>query len=236
MRSTKRRGSFSTRRERRRAERARRKRPLRVTRSWFPRLISLAAIAVGSIWFLGWHLFRPGLITAPRACEVESVHDGDTIRVLCGSERSTVRLYCIDAPELSQRPWGQEAKSWLAGHIGQQVLLVADTRDTYGRLVAEVMSTGNSGERQNINLGLVRSGRAPVYPRYCTEKAYYDAQREARAAALGIWGMPGAHQRPWEYRHRATRATMGNRPPLVATPAPMRGALSDALRVEDFAQ
>jgi len=38
---------------------------------------------------------------------VVSIGDGDTIRVIEGGKRITVRLACIDAPELAQAPYGE---------------------------------------------------------------------------------------------------------------------------------
>lgn len=38
---------------------------------------------------------------------VASVGDGDTIRVKEGNRTVTVRLSCIDAPEMAQRPYGE---------------------------------------------------------------------------------------------------------------------------------
>jgi hypothetical protein len=47
---------------------------------------------------------------AGRACTVASIHDGDTLRAVCDGERLQVRLYCIDAPEMSQAPRGARAE------------------------------------------------------------------------------------------------------------------------------
>jgi len=44
---------------------------------------------------------------------VVSVGDGDTIRVLTGKKTVTVRLACIDAPEMKQSPWGQQSSARL---------------------------------------------------------------------------------------------------------------------------
>jgi endonuclease YncB( thermonuclease family) len=38
------------------------------------------------------------------AATVLSVGDGDTLRVVEGSKRLTIRLACIDAPEMAQPP------------------------------------------------------------------------------------------------------------------------------------
>ena len=40
------------------------------------------------------------------AATVLSVGDGDTLRVVDGGKRLTIRLACIDAPETAQRPYG----------------------------------------------------------------------------------------------------------------------------------
>jgi len=47
---------------------------------------------------------------------------------------------------------------------------------------------------------MVRDGWAAVYPQYCDERAYFEAEATARARALGIWASDGLHQRPWESR------------------------------------
>ena len=41
---------------------------------------------------------------------VVGVHDGDTVRLRRDGERVAVRLACIDAPELRQRPRGAAAR------------------------------------------------------------------------------------------------------------------------------
>ena len=54
-------------------------------------------------------------ITTPVAAaelKVLSIGDGDTIRVSSpsGTGKTTVRLACIDAPETSQAPYGNDAR------------------------------------------------------------------------------------------------------------------------------
>ena len=45
--------------------------------------------------------------------------DGDTIRVSSpsGRNKTTVRLACIDAPETSQAPYGNDARRALQGEL-----------------------------------------------------------------------------------------------------------------------
>jgi len=56
---------------------------------------------------------------------VVSVGDGDTIRVKQNNQTITVRLGCIDAPELAQKPWGERSKYRLGQFLpaGQSVRL-----------------------------------------------------------------------------------------------------------------
>jgi micrococcal nuclease len=44
---------------------------------------------------------------------IVSVGDGDTIRVKTPEKTLTIRLACIDAPEMKQQPYGQAASNRL---------------------------------------------------------------------------------------------------------------------------
>ena len=72
-----------------------------------------------------------------------SIGDGDTIRVTSpsGAGKTTVRLACIDAPETSQIPYGNDARQALQADlpIGTEVSLRTKATDRYGRTVAEVL-------------------------------------------------------------------------------------------------
>jgi endonuclease YncB( thermonuclease family) len=135
------------------------------------------------------------------AASVLSVGDGDTITVTEGSRRIKVRLACIDAPETSQSPFGMEARRALQGllPIGSQVNLRTKATDRYGRSVAEVLKGST-----NINQSLVGSGNAFVYWQYisgCDRQTYSRLENDARLKGAGVWSVPGAIQRPWDYRH-----------------------------------
>ncbi|TCT17978.1 thermonuclease family protein [Thiobaca trueperi] len=97
---------------------------------------------------------------------------------------------------MGQRPWGQESRDYLRRIIPQQINLREHDRDRYGRIVGEVF--GHAG--QSLNLALVEAGQAAVYPRYCRESRYFEAQERARAARRGIWEQDGEHQTPWTWR------------------------------------
>lgn len=130
-------------------------------------------------------------------CAVVKVHDGDTLTAFCPKEgKIRVRLYCIDAPELAQKPWGYRARDRLRELAGREVTIVPITRDQYGRMVG-IVQKRRSG---NLNLKLVEEGWAAVYERYCKDRAFYEAQEQARRFKRGIWQVAGLHQRPWEFR------------------------------------
>ena len=161
---------------------------------------ALAGIGIAAPWLIGGSglsLFR-GAITSD-GCRVASIHDGDTLRATCGAEALQVRFFCIDAPEMGQRPWGRESRDFLRSITPRVVTLRVRDTDRYGRKVAEVIDPA-TGEA--LNLAMVRAGRAAVYRRYCSDPSYARAEGEARAAGLGIWSREGEQQRPWEWRVR----------------------------------
>lgn len=137
---------------------------------------------------------------------VISVSDGDTIRVKTSTVIKTIRLACIDAPETSQQPWGNESTATLKQllPIGQVVTLEPVDTDKYNRLVAEVLI----GDR-NINVNMVEEGKAVVYLRYlknCVkhQNSFIQAEKSAKEKSLGFWSQPDP-QMPWDFR-RAVRS------------------------------
>lgn len=145
------------------------------------------------------------------AATVISVGDGDTLRVLDGGRKVTIRLACIDAPEKAQTPQGGLAREALKSlaPVGSVVSMRPQTTDRYGRTVAELIRGG-----ENVNLILVRSGQAFVYEQYldqCHALAYRQAQRVAEFQRAGVWAVPGCLMRPWDWR-AATRQGGSSRP------------------------
>ena len=107
---------------------------------------------------------------------VVSVGDGDTMRVREGGRLLTIRLACIDAPEMGQRPYGAIAREALQRltPVGSEVVLQIQTTDRYGRSVAEVFRGA-----ENVNLALVRQGAAFAFPKYldqCHVQSYLSAE------------------------------------------------------------
>ena len=142
----------------------------------------------------------PATAQADYRARVVSIGDGDTIRVRHGDKVETIRLACIDAPEMAQVPYGDQARRYLQTRLRlEQVVTIHPLNsDRYGRTVAEVIGD------INLNLALVEDGLAFVYPKYlgqCDATAYLNAEYRASRHRFGIWRVPGAIQRPWQFRH-----------------------------------
>jgi endonuclease YncB( thermonuclease family) len=163
--------------------------------TWF---WALAAIGLILPWMMSCESPLTHLSRQEQPCTLQSIHDGDTLRLTCNGEHLQVRLYCIDAPELEQKPWGQESRNHLRAITPKRVLLIAHDQDRYGRTVGEVIT--DDPDRENLNLAQVRSGNAAVYRSFCEGDAYYQAEREAKRIRAGIWERAGDWQRPWEHR------------------------------------
>ncbi|MEY6433057.1 thermonuclease family protein [Thioalkalicoccus limnaeus] len=133
----------------------------------------------------------------PHSCRLSSIHDGDTVSVRCAGDTLRVRLYCIDAPEMSQSPWGAASRDHLRRLAPERVDLWILDRDRYGRKVGELLDP-RSG--QSLNLAMVRAGQAAVYRQFCDDWHFHIAEFQARREGLGIWSQPGLHPRPWAYR------------------------------------
>ncbi|MEI7666857.1 MAG: thermonuclease family protein [Synechococcaceae cyanobacterium ELA263] len=130
---------------------------------------------------------------------VLSIGDGDTLRVSRQGLPITIRLACIDAPEMAQSPYGQQSRSYLQTRLakGREVTILPHTIDLYGRTVAEVISD------ININLVLVEDGQAFAYRQYlggCEAKEYLDAEYRASRHRYGVWQVEGGITRPWDFR------------------------------------
>ena len=131
---------------------------------------------------------------------VVSVGDGDSLRLRRGDTRLKVRLACIDAPELRQRPEGERARQALQAllPVGSAVAVRRLATDRYGREVVELSHRG-----RNVNQALVASGAAFVYWAYirgCDRQTYGRLETQARLRGLGVWATPGGLLRPWDFR------------------------------------
>ena len=102
---------------------------------------ALAGLGIALPWLIGgsglpWLTPR----TADSAgCQVASIYDGDTLRATCSGIKLKIRLYCIDTPEMQQKPWGSESRDYLRRLTPRVVSLKIHDTDRYGRKVAEVI-------------------------------------------------------------------------------------------------
>jgi micrococcal nuclease len=177
----------------------------------------------------------------PLSGTIVSVGDGDTIRVRTADKTLTVRLSCIDAPELSQRPYGQASANRLKQllPVGQSVTLQVVDKDRYGRSVAKVYNGS-----QSVNLALVQDGQAAVYRQYlsgCPElrERLLSAEASAKARRLGFWAQANPVM-PWDYRHsrsaKSSSAPQTEKPfstqQLNRSPVSPKNASGSASRVD----
>ncbi|MBD2207783.1 thermonuclease family protein [Calothrix sp. FACHB-1219] len=136
------------------------------------------------------------------AMTVVSVGDGDTLRVRNQQGQTvTIRLACVDAPEMKQQPWGQNSANRLKQllPVGKSIKVRQVERDKYKRLVAEVYV----GDR-SINLNMVQEGQAVVYRQYLkgcanTKDQFLQAEAAAKLQKLGFWNQAKPVM-PWDFR------------------------------------
>lgn len=133
--------------------------------------------------------------------KVVSIGDGDTLKVNTATSSLTVRLACIDAPEMAQAPYGAASREKLQQllPIGQNVTLQVVDRDRYGRTVAKVYK-GNT----SVNLALVQQGYAVVYQQYLKgcpelERELVSAEGFAKLQRIGFWNQASPIL-PWDFR------------------------------------
>src|SRR5690606_3633650 len=128
--------------------------------------------------------------------KVESVVDGDTIKVYINGKVESVRFLLVDTPEtnhprLGKQPFGEEAKEFTRQMLeGKTVQLEKDVsdRDKYGRLLYYVYIDGKSVQEELLKNGLARV--AYVYaPNTKYVDRYYEIQKEAQQKGIGIWSI-----------------------------------------------
>jgi len=169
---------------------------------------SLVLFAIATAAFVSLTGGKPAPVapaTGTRAT-VLTVGDGDTLRVEASGRSITIRLACIDAPEMAQSPWGQQSRAYLMQRLprGREVTIQPHTTDRYGRTVAEVISDSN------IGLVMVEDGQAFAYRQYlggCNAREVLDAEFRASRHRYGVWQQEGGITRPWEFR-RGRAATV----------------------------
>lgn len=127
---------------------------------------------------------------------VVALRGGETLEVAVGTERETIHLACLDAPEtrhhrFPQIAWfGRAAVSWLEFEIqrGDRVCLTEHSpqlRDGDGHRILYV----SSAEGRDYTGAVIAGGLGVLRPGPCSRAAEYSALEEsAIAQGRGLWG------------------------------------------------
>jgi hypothetical protein len=120
-------------------------------------------------------------------CTLKKIYDGDTVTARCngqkGQQEIRIRLAGIDAPEMGQKPFGEDAKRELGKRLGQNFDMRYLGPDYYQRSLGTLLSYGG----RDINLQMVEDGYAFAYDGNDTPANYKQAEKNARAARRGFW-------------------------------------------------
>lgn len=131
---------------------------------------------------------------------VSRVIDGDTVEVRPAIEgEEDVRLIGVDTPETEgspggAQPYGEKASRFTKGKLtGGSVTLRFDEekKDTYGRVLAYLYLPDGAMFNETL-LEKVYAQVATFPPNVRHVERFEAAQREARNAKRGIWGLPEA--------------------------------------------
>ena len=146
------------------------------------------------------NLVGPLAPSAPAACTVSNIVDGDTFD--CADSRR-VRFILIDAPEWNQGPFGNMARGALADllPIGTEVTLEMDVDPIgpYGRVLAYViLSDGRMVNEELLRQGMAVVGVYPPNTRYLNR--FRDVAEEAKAEGRGLWAVDGFRCLPSSFR------------------------------------
>ena len=154
-------------------------------------LLTLSALGACSLKSLD------GSFDESQSCLTTRVKDGDSVLAVCDGKDVELRLICIDAPELSQKRYGAQAKKALILALGDQFAAGFEDEDRYGRKLATLWRGS-----QEVNLQMVLAGNALVYRAYCDQSSYLAAEAEAQRYQRGVWDGRESFIPPWQWRRR----------------------------------
>jgi micrococcal nuclease len=139
---------------------------------------------------------------------VVSVSDGDTAKVLFGTQTINVRLEGIDSPETGQA-FGTRARQAFSSYVlGKTVTVRKTGEDRYNRTLGYLIE----GET-DVNAKMVEDGFAWHFKKYNSDARLAKLECEARLANRGLWSDPNPIA-PWDYRDLKRRPKLdeeGNR-------------------------
>lgn len=130
---------------------------------------------------------------------IDSVVDGDTVKVHYQGKLETVRLLLIDSPESVHptkpvQPFGKDASMYLKALLkkGETVQLEVGnpSRDDYGRLLGYIWVDGELLNERIVSYGYARVAYIiPPNTKYLDE--LLKAQEQAQERKTGIWSIEG---------------------------------------------
>jgi len=129
-----------------------------------------------------------GTVTVTRVVDGDTIDISPSVRGL-----SRVRLIGMDTPEVyfGQQPYGAEASAFAKQEVeGEEVGLELDVQKVapYGRLLAYVyLPNGEMFNEKLLEEGYAQVATFPPNVKYV--ERFLEAQREARAANRGLWGL-----------------------------------------------
>ena len=140
--------------------------------------------------------------------KVIRVYDGDTITIVKGGKKQSIRLVGIDTPEKSRKkglPGQPGSPLWgppCAGHFcWQAVSIEAYGTDRYKRILGVVYVN-----QTNVNRELVKNGYAEVYrgkpAKGFDSDPYWQDEAQAKSKNLNIWSLGENYMSPREWRRR----------------------------------
>eukprot|EP01017_Pseudomicrothorax_dubius_P036277 TRINITY_DN517_c0_g3_i1.p1 TRINITY_DN517_c0_g3~~TRINITY_DN517_c0_g3_i1.p1 ORF type:complete len:240 (+),score=34.55 TRINITY_DN517_c0_g3_i1:50-769(+) len=166
---------------------------------------SLIVVASLVLLITAWILYQrwKNSVKLFQNCQALRVLSGDRIEVLYENRKLLVDLFCVDAPELGQKPYGRRARRALGRRVlnASDLTLHVHRMDENEAALAEIYHKG-----RNINLILVRRGLAAVSLPHCDQREYLRAEKRASSRKRGIWKKDGLHQEPWKYRRLKRKA------------------------------
>lgn len=157
------------------------------------------------LWFIWmiWQTHRARVFFG----KVIYVTDGDTLTVMHGGSPVCIRLWGIDAPEMTQ-PYGEDAWQYAMDiALGRRVKVFVMGERSYGRTVASVRLPG----RRDLGTEMVREGLAWWSPAHAPTALHLEyLQQEAHDARRGLWAAPRPLP-PWVWRRMKERTSNGHR-------------------------
>ena len=113
---------------------------------------------------------------------VIDVIDGDTLRVAYFDLPITLRISCIDAPEL-RKNMGLQSREFLLNLLkDKEISFEVLRRDAYNRYIADVKH-----EQKRIDELMVEAGMAYHWTKYSNNQLLFELEKKAQIQKIGIW-------------------------------------------------